>query len=160
MLPPKHLAVVIGVVLLFVSALAPVTQAAAKRTHAERSLLEAVNDVRAEYNLRPLQVDPALVQAARAHSTMLLRAQAFEHGAFAERMARYGGRGPAFGENLAWGVGGRASARSFVTAWMKSPGHRAILLRPGWERIGIAAVSGRFLGYAGATVVTADFAGS
>ena len=68
-------------------------------------------------------------------------------------------RGPAFGENLAWGTGRLASARSIVGAWMASPGHRANLLRPGWNRIGIGALSGRFLGYRGATVVTADFAG-
>jgi uncharacterized protein YkwD len=158
--PPRHLAVGIGVVLVIAFALAPVSQAAAKQTRVERSLLEAVNDVRAEYNLRPLQVDPALALAARAHTTSLLRTQVFEHGSFAERIARYGGRGPAFGENLAWGTGSRASARSIVTAWMTSPGHRANLLRPGWNRIGIGAINGRFLGNADVTVITADFAGT
>ena len=42
---------------------------------------------------------------------------------------------------------------------MGSPGHRANLLRPGWNRIGLGALKGNFLGYTGATVVTADFAG-
>ena len=42
---------------------------------------------------------------------------------------------------------------------MASPGHRANLLRPGWKRIGIGSRTGTFLGYGGATVVTADFAG-
>ena len=118
-----------------------------------------MNDVRAEHNLRPLRVDPHLVEAARAHSTTLLRTNVFEHGSFAERIALHGGRGPAFGENLAWGTGRLASARSIVGAWMASPGHRANLLRPGWNRIGVGALSGRFLGHRGATVVTADFAG-
>ena len=160
MLPPKHLAVGIGVVLLFAFALPPVSQAAAKLARAERSLLEAVNDVRAEHELRPVQVDRTLALAARAHTTSLLRKQVFEHGSFAERIARYGSRGPSFGENLAWGTGDRASAASVVSAWMASPDHRANLLRPGWDRIGIGARNGRFLGYADATVITADFAGS
>ena len=96
---------------------------------------------------------------ARDHSSTLLRTNVFEHGSFAERIALHGARGPAFGENLAWGTGRLASAQAIVSAWMASPGHRANLLRPGWNRIGIGALNGRFLGYRGATVVTADFAG-
>ena len=64
-----------------------------------------------------------------------------------------------YGENLAWGTGPFATARRVVSGWMASPGHRANLLRPGWRRIGLGALRGNFLGYPGATVVTADFAG-
>jgi uncharacterized protein YkwD len=157
----KHIGVAFGVILVLLSfALVPASQAATTQTRAERSLVAAVNDVRAAHNLRPLRVDAALVRAARAHSTTLLRTNVFEHGPFAARIARYGGRGPLFGENLAWGTGRLASARSIVSSWMQSPRHRANLLFPGWNRIGIGALIGRFLGYGGATVVTADFAGS
>jgi uncharacterized protein YkwD len=156
----KNIGVACGVTLaLLAFAPAPASQAATTQTRAEQSLLAAVNDVRGAHNLRALQVDPHLVEAARAHSTTLLRSNVFEHGSFAERLALYGARGPAFGENLAWGTGRLASARSIVNAWMASPGHRANLLRPGWNRIGIGALSGRFLGHRGAVVVTADFAG-
>ena len=55
---------------------------------------------------------------------------------------------------------GRRTARSIVGSWLASPGHRANLLRPAWKRIGIGSRTGEFLGYAGATVVTADFAGN
>ena len=144
---------------LLALSLAAASQAATTQTRAEQSLLAAVNDARAAHNLRPLKVDAHLVEAARAHSTTLLRANIFEHGSFADRIAQHGARGPAFGENLAWGTGRLAAARSIVNAWMASPGHRANLLRPGWNRIGIGALSGRFLGHPGATVVTADFAG-
>jgi uncharacterized protein YkwD len=161
MLLSKHIGVACCVTLaLLALAFAPASGAGTAHSQVEQSLIAAVNNVRAEHNLRPLRVDPALVLAARAYSTVLLRTNVFEHGAFAERMARFGGQGPVFGENLAWGAGNRASVRSFVEAWMNSPGHRANLLRPGWNRIGIAAISGRFLGYADATVVTADFAGT
>jgi uncharacterized protein YkwD len=144
---------------LLALALAPASHAAKTQSQAEQSLIAAVNDVRAAHNLRPLKVDAHLREAARAHSTTLLQTNVFEHGSFAERLALHGARGPAFGENLAWGTGRLASARSIVNAWMASPGHRANLLRPGWNRIGIGALSGRFLGHRGAVVVTADFAG-
>ena len=125
----------------------------------ERTLLGAVNDVRAAHNLRPLRVDSALVRAARDYSATLIRRDIFTHGSLGPRLAGYGVRGPIYGENLAWGKGERATARGIVRGWMASPGHRANLLRPGWRRIGIGSRVGTFHGYGGATVVTVDFAG-
>ncbi|MBA2383053.1 MAG: CAP domain-containing protein [Actinobacteria bacterium] len=126
----------------------------------ERALLGALNHARTARGLQPLEVDPALGRAARGHSRTLLERDVLAHGAFAARLAGFGARGPAYGENLAWGVGALAKARSIVRAWLASPGHRVNLLRPGWRRIGIGAAVGTFDGYRGATVVTADFAGS
>lgn len=159
MLGPAPIRIVLSVVAVAL-ALAPAATATTTLTSSERSLLAAVNEARAAHDLRPLRVDTKLVHAARAHSTTLLREDVFTHGAFAARIARSGARGPAFGENLAWGTGSYASAKSIVRSWLDSPGHRANLLRPGWDRIGIGARVGTFLGQGGATVVTADFAGS
>ena len=139
--------------------LAPAAHAATL-SQSERSLLGAVNDVRAAHNLRPLQVDQKLLATARGYSATMIQQDVFTHGAFSERLAGSGARGPAFGENLAWGTGRLAGARNIVRLWMESPGHRANLLRPGWTRVGIGARVGNFLGYPGATVITADFAGS
>ena len=133
---------------------------AATLTQSERSLLTAVNGVRTARGLRPLRVDGALLRAARAYSATMLRTGRFAHGAMGARLARYGVRGPRYGENLAWASGSRAAARRIVSSWMASPSHRANLLRPGWRRIGIGAPKGTFQGHPGATVVTADFAGS
>ena len=124
----------------------------------EASLLSVVNGVRASHDLQPLAVDSRLVRAARGHSATLLRHDIFTHGDFAERIRRSGARGPRFGENLAWGAGPHAAARAIVRNWLASPGHRANLLRPGFRRIGIGALTGSFGGNR-ATVVTADFAG-
>ena len=144
----------------FLAAFAVIPAAqAATLSKKERTLLETVNDVRAAHDLRPLQVDTTLVRAAQDYSTTMIRRDVFTHGALGQRLARYGARGPVFGENLAWGKGWRATPRAIVSSWMASPGHRANLLRPGWVRIGIGARTGTFLGHAGATVVTADFAG-
>ena len=125
----------------------------------ERSLLSVVNEVRTNNGLRPLRVDGALARAARSYTETMIRTDVFTHGDMFGRLVRSGARGPIYGENLAWGVGTYATARNVVRGWMASPGHRANLLRPGWTRIGLGALKGNFLGYAGATVVTADFAG-
>ena len=132
----------------------------AQPSQREASILAAVNGVRKAHGLRPLTVDTKLMRVARGYSATLLRHGVLTHGNFGQRMANSGARGPRFGENLAWGTGGYAAARSIVGAWMSSPGHRANLLRPGYRRIGIGALVGQFSGYSGATVVTADFAGA
>jgi uncharacterized protein YkwD len=125
----------------------------------ERSLLDEVNRARSAHGLAPLRLDPTLSLAARSHSLDMVRRGYFAHGAFIERLNRFGARGPRWGENLAWGVGGAADIRYIVQRWLASPPHRANLLRPGFRRIGVGAVVGVFSGYDGARVVTADFAG-
>ena len=134
--------------------------ATAQPSQREASILAAVNGVRKAHGVPPLKVDTKLMGVARGYSASLLRHGVLTHGNFEQRMASSGARGPRFGENLAWGTGGYAAAKSIVRAWMSSPGHRANLLRPGFRRIGIGALVGSFSGYSGATVVTADFAGS
>jgi uncharacterized protein YkwD len=131
----------------------------ATETAAEQALLDEVNRARAAHGLAPLRVDPTLRRAARAHSDDMLRRGYFGHGPFAERLARFGARGPRLGENLAWGAGTAAAARSMVQRWLASPPHRANLLRPGFRRIGVGAAVGSFSGYEGVRLVTADFAG-
>jgi uncharacterized protein YkwD len=142
------------------AATAPTASTAPSLTQSERSLLAAVNGVRASHGLVRLSVDTKLQGAARAYSRTMLRTNRFTHGAMGARLSAHGVRGPRYGENLAWAVGHSAAAHRIVASWMASPGHRANLLRPGWRRIGIGALVGTFQGHRGATVVTADFAGS
>jgi uncharacterized protein YkwD len=148
--------------LFVVAVLAPAASAGhqtAALNQRERSLLSVVNEVRVNHGLRPLRVDPALARVARSYTATMIRTDVFTHGDMYGRLVQSGARGPMYGENLAWGTGAYASARHVVRGWMESPGHRANLLRPGWKRIGLGALKGNFLGYSGATVVTADFAG-
>ena len=123
----------------------------------ESSLLRAVNGVRASRGLAPLRLDYSLERVARSHSVSMLRGRYFSHGSFAARLRASGAAGPIFGEDLAWGP---ASSSWVVNGWLASPEHRAILLRPGFRRVGVGAVIGTFEGSAGAMVVTADFAGT
>lgn len=146
---------------LVIAALVAAVAAPAHATESavEQALLDEVNRVRAAHGLAPLRVDPTLRRAARAHSDDMLRRGYFSHGAFADRLLRFGARGPRLGENLAWGAGTAAGARSMVQRWLASPPHRANLLRPGFRRIGVGAAVGHFAGYDGVRIVTADFAG-
>jgi uncharacterized protein YkwD len=132
---------------------------AAPAQSAAASLLQAVNATRAAHGLRPVRLDGQLRSAARAHSLEMLRGNYFAHGDFHGRMVAFRVSGSVAGENLAWGTGGYAGARTIVREWLASPEHRANLLRPGFTRIGIGLVRGTFLGSGGATIVTADFAG-
>jgi uncharacterized protein YkwD len=133
--------------------------AAAGLTQPEASLLRAMNQVRHAHGLPALRYDTRLERAARFHSHEMLATDVFAHGAFGERMARFQVTGRLAGENLAWGTGARGTAAGVVAAWLASPEHRANLLRATFTRVGIGELSGGFLGYAGARVVTADFAG-
>jgi uncharacterized protein YkwD len=154
----RHILVVLAVVL---AVTAPASaRSTASLTTAERALLSEMNRVRAGHGLPNLRIDWTLQRAARSHSAAMIRQDFFSHGAFAQRMRASGARGPVFGENLAWGTGSRGSAGAMVSQWLASPAHRANLLRPGFRRIGLGRVVGTFAGYAGAAVVTADFAGT
>jgi uncharacterized protein YkwD len=85
----------------------------------------------------------------------MLHRQYFAHGSVVTRARLAGAHGPLFGETLAWNTSGFG----FVSRWLASPPHRAILLRPGFRRVGVGLVHGTFSGHADATLVTADFAG-
>jgi uncharacterized protein YkwD len=138
----------------------PAAAGATGLTSSETSLLHEMNRVREANGLGALRFDPTLTRAARAHTRSMTSANVFTHGAFATRMRSFRVTGPRVGENLAWGSGSYGTARGIVQAWLASPEHRENLLRPGFRRVGLGELHARFLGAAGATVVTADFAGS
>jgi uncharacterized protein YkwD len=154
----KHILVVFATV--FALSLLTPTAFAARRTSGELNLLQAMNAARSAHGLRPFHLDGTLRTAARSHSISMLRGNYFAHGNFGARMAEFHVRGPAAGENLAWGSGTYGTAQTIVQEWLASPEHRANLLRPGFSRIGIGIVHGSFQGAAGAAIVTADFAGT
>jgi uncharacterized protein YkwD len=134
-------------------------QPKAAPTSAELALLQAMNEARHAHGLAPLRIDARLQRTARRHSAVMLSTGTFAHGAFAARIRRAGVRARAIGENLAWAVGPMAAAHSLVNLWLASPEHRANLLRPGYRTVGVGERIGTFEGYAGAAVVTTDFAG-
>ena len=128
-------------------------------THAESSLLTAMNEVRLAHHVRPLHADSRLERAARAHSSQMLRSGAVFHGAVGARVRSFGVRAPRIGENLAWAMGRLAQARTIVKMWMASPEHRRNLLDPNFRIVGVGALRGTFGGRPGTLMITTDFAG-
>ena len=140
------------------AALGPASGAQARTLNSsEASLLQAMNSVRTSYHLGPLRLDVRLLRAARGHSADMMQRRYFAHGSVAGRVQAQGAQGPMFGEDLAWGTG--VGAQWVVSHWLASPPHRAVLLRPGFRRVGVGIAFGTFAGHGGAVVFTADFAG-
>jgi uncharacterized protein YkwD len=111
-----------------------------------------MNAVRAANGVPALRTGAALSRAARSHSVDMARRGYFDHGAFVQRLRRFGVRMPYVGENLAYGSGG-LSAQAVVNMWVTSPPHRQNLLDRGFQRIGVGLAGGS------RRLVTADFAG-
>jgi uncharacterized protein YkwD len=121
-------------------------------TPGEIAVVRVMNSVRATNGVAPLRIGRALTRAARSHSVDMARRGYFDHGAFVQRLRRFGVRAPYVGENLASGTQ-PLSAAAIVQMWIASPPHRQNLLDRGFRLVGV--------GVAGGTnrLVTADFAG-
>jgi uncharacterized protein YkwD len=123
--------------------------ACARADSTERSIVRAINSVRAANHLPTLRSNARLARAADAHSASILRTRVITHGAFTQRLRRYV-HSRKVGENLAWMSGCNATA--IVDMWLHSAPHRKVMLSRSFRRIGV--------GRSGSSkcFVTADFA--
>lgn len=113
------------------------------RPELEAQMLELVNAERRVAGLSELAADPEMTEVARRHS-----ADMFQRGYFAhvtpenkdpfDRMRESNVRFLTAGENLALAP----SLQMAHTGLMKSPGHRANILRPAFGRVGIGVMDG------------------
>lgn len=129
----------------------------------ERAVVVEINRVRSQYGLPRLRTNHALNRSADFHTSDMLRANFFGHASsngtsMESRLRRYR-PSHRLGENLAYvpRKERRRGPRSVVQMWMNSSGHRAILLSPGFRRVGVGRRTGAF-GNLRAVVYTADFA--
>ena len=117
--------------------------AQAPNSAAERSLFELTNQIRAERRLPPLAWDPALAIAARHHALRILQEHSsLEHQypgepGLVSRAAEAGARFTTISENLARG---RTSPFAIEQLWMSTPVHRANLLNPQLNTLGIGVL--------------------
>ncbi len=123
-------------------------------TASERELLESVNHERALEHLSPLKWNSALAIAARAHSDRMAREGNISHRfpgepELSDRAIQAGVHYSKIAENVAEGP----SLLDIHVGWMHSPGHRANILDPNLDSIGIG-VSER----SGQFYATQDFA--
>jgi len=107
------------------------------------------NQVRTQAGVGRLEWDPALAQAALEHCLLMARQGPISHQYpgepdLSERTAQAGAHFSVIEENVAIGP----SADAIHEEWMQSPGHRANLLSPDVDRVGVAVVAARGVLYA------------
>lgn len=133
----------------------------------EDTVLCLVNRERTSRGLRRLRANRRLERAARGHSQHMVDAKFFSHdspggASLLDRVRNrgYNSRGGmTVGENIAWGSGSYATPAGIVDSWMKSPGHRANILRRGFKEIGVGVALGapRPVNGSPAATYTTDF---
>jgi hypothetical protein len=107
----------------------------------QRLILDLTNQDRASQNLPPLTWSPVLAAAAMLHAQAIAKANNLTHQLAGEpdvaaRAAQAGAHFEAIAENIAYGF----SAPSIEQQWMQSTPHRANILDPRMNSIGIALV--------------------
>ena len=118
-----------------------------KRSSAEQQLFESANRERTSRGLPALQWSEALALAARKHAQLMAQQNSISHQypgepALVARLSAAGAHFSVAAENVAEGP----SASVMHSGWMNSPPHRANLLDPDLDSVGIAvAYRGRQL---------------
>lgn len=108
----------------------------------EQALVQLANQTRAAHNLPPLHWDSAIASAAQAHDQRMIHEPGpLEHQYpgepdLATRGAQAGAHFTTIAENLARG----ADPKQIHQTWMSSPTHRANLLDPSLNAIGVAVI--------------------
>ena len=114
---------------------------------AERAVQCLLNRRRAQVGAPSLRRNPVLTVAARTHSAFMQKHGCFDHLCPGEEplderlsLAGYIGDGLhsyRFGEAIAWGTGDGGTPRAIVRRLINSPPHRALLLSPRYEEVGV-----------------------
>lgn len=106
-----------------------------------QEIVDAVNRIRREAGLQPLEVDARLVEAARIHTEDMARRNRLGHEGSDGREVQH--RAEALGydwlriaENVA---SGQPTVADVMGSWMDSPGHRRNILAPDTRHMGAAA---------------------
>jgi len=115
----------------------------------ESELFELTNQARAAQGVAPLEWDPALASAALNHCMRMAAEGPISHQYdgepdLSQRAGRAGAHFSLIEENVAAG----SYTDQIQQGWMHSPGHRANLLNPQVDRIGIAVVAANGVLYA------------
>ncbi len=155
-------------VVILTATVAVATPSAARAGSAanEQALFQLLNAARARHGLAKLTLQPTLAQAARAHSTEMLRRGYFAHSSasgasYSTRILRSGYRRSGFSswavsEVIGWGKGMRGTPAVVLRGWLGSPLHRSIILGARWRDVGVGCVRGTYHGRTGVLMYTVD----
>jgi uncharacterized protein YkwD len=132
----------------------------------EQATLCLVNQQRAANGVGALVENGTLTSASAGYSQRMIAQGFFAHespdgGTLVDRLtgAGYLGGDDAWvvGENIGWGQGTLATARSMVSAWMDSPGHRANMLSDDYTEVGLGLALGTPKDQTWGATYTTDF---
>jgi uncharacterized protein YkwD len=125
-----------------------------------------LNQQRAANGIGPLVENAALSTASAGYSQRMVAQGFFGHespdgGTLVQRLTAVGYLGGddawVVGENIGWGQASLATARSMVTAWMNSPGHRENLLSADYTQVGLGLALGTPTDQTWGATYTTDF---
>ncbi len=98
------------------------------------AILRLTNAERAKAGLKPLQLGPLLTGCAQDWADHMAATGVMEHGDVGPRIKACGVNWRSYGENIAEGY---KTPEAVMTGWMNSPGHKANILTPGFEYLGV-----------------------
>lgn len=109
------------------------------------NIVKLVNAERTLNGLNPVKINAELQNAAISKSQDMVYRNYFDHYAFGQTpwmfILRAGYNYSVAGENLAKGFN---SSEGVVNAWMNSPAHKANILNPNYQEIGVGVVKGTY----------------
>lgn len=120
-----------------------------KVTNFQNRVVQLTNAQRAKIGLPPLKMNWELQRMARVKSEDMRNRNYFDHqspsyGSPFDMMKSFGIHFSYAGENIA---AGQQTPESVVDSWMKSPGHRANILKKEYTQIGCGVAVGGQYGY-------------
>lgn len=102
-----------------------------------RAIFDRVNDERRERGLEPVEWNDSLAGVAREWSAAMAGTGVLEHQDMREVLGQEELSGfTGIGENI-FTASGPVPAGVAHVGWMRSDGHRANVLNPGWDRLGV-----------------------
>lgn len=137
-MPPRTTPLLaVGLAALVAGFAQPPEAATAAPTRAEKALIRAVNNARANHGVRRLRLGSTLQAGAHRWARYLLTHETFFHGSLASGVT----------ENIGWLTCRSGWPRVMVRMWLDSPAHRSNLLDRGARRLGAGVATGGWNGY-------------
>src|ERR1700722_11142680 len=144
-LPKSHLlSITFATLLLSTARVLPAQglESSGNLTVAEQYLLAAANEDRVSQGLQPLRFDPVLAEASAVHAREMAAHAEISHQFNGEpTLAERGSNLSAHSSLITENVAEAPTSVIIHNLWMHSPGHRANLLDPNVDSIGIAIVT-------------------
>jgi uncharacterized protein YkwD len=130
----------------------------------EATMLRLINRARTSRGLVAVKTIASLDRAALLHSRDMIAHDYFSHTSLdgatlagRTRRAGYPTSGSSLGEVIALGSSFKGTPESMFKGWMRSSGHRRIILTKRWRDVGLGCARGTYNGYSGVVIFTVDF---